>query len=948
MITEKEDIKVKNKNEENELNSEYQIYKKHELSKSENIVKIMSSSMRYVIECSKYKPIEEIKNDLEIMKKTINNDVIKILNSNSQEFMLLPSHLHNIENIIPILKKEVNISNMYVKKLLDEINKINKNRNDIFMNKINIFYIRHILMYNIEIEQLLNKLQSCIYTFEKLNLYTQLVNFKKGIEQNKNEINNNLLKSEQNNNSYMIYYLSEKIINLAKGIWKIKAMLYNNYKRIKKIANTMDDMNILIQKYGILSNCPNKIINITQNYSFQYLNNYLINTNNQIVKLLEQLSFVFFKIAKNVIIQNFEEDFFFNQSINHILSSYYLLNSFDIFIRQFQDIFFVRTDFSTYDEFLEYVKIKIIDNKFVNEISSRLDEIDQSINFFRKGIVEKILDIIKTHFNDIFLLRYCDVFIENYIKTLNFLNDIKNERNKYEQFMLEKVINDFLTNFEREAYEQYILNILENKINGSFKNIVLFDKKYKFDNKFYWLKETINLIKIFKILFTDKYYISFSLKSYLRFILNHFKLYINNVKTFISFLNNSNCKVGSITTEIVLGTDNLNGPNWSPTLTYNSIGFFLSDFLSLRNMLKTDCEINNFIDENNKFYVPPNIGDISIWIFTKILSDYSNAYYEDDYNIDDNFENICSHLDNKNVDLLNKIENCNEENKLNKGHKMINKFDDNQIKDKQLNGIMDECNDSSSESDEDINFSQLAKEENLNNIDILHRLGHDNKNILKQKKKKIKQDLYIYKKNNSKKIINDINCINGFLLTLSKIVENTQNYFQEFFINKMFEICSSFLVYLHSLLPIYKMTNKRAPEKASDNIDKIVLPLVSFKSFYSDTIENVIIEDIISKIVDKINIDYLEKIKTILDVKISEENKKIIKLNLYDAINSGDMPYEEKIQRQLFLDVQHYEEICNSNFKINKNTNDSMNKLVNYFETLNKQIKVSQTQGKEK
>ncbi|EAA17667.1 hypothetical protein [Plasmodium yoelii yoelii] len=122
---------------------------------------------------------------------------------------------------------------------------------------------------------------------------------------------------------------------------------------------------------------------------------------------------------------------------------------------------------------------------------------------------------------------------------------------------------------------------------------------------------------------------------------------------------------------------------------------------------------------------------------------------------------------------------------------------------------MDECNDSSSESDEDINFSQLAKEENLNNIDILHRLGHDNKNILKQKKKKIKQDLYIYKKNNSKKIINDINCINGFLLTLSKIVENTQNYFQEFFINKMFEICSSFLVYLHSLLPIYKMTNKR-------------------------------------------------------------------------------------------------------------------------------------------
>ncbi|VTZ68892.1 conserved oligomeric Golgi complex subunit 2, putative [Plasmodium chabaudi chabaudi] len=947
MATEKEDIKVKNENEENELVPEYRIYTKNELSKSENIVKIMSNSMSYVIQCCKYKPIEEIKNDLEIMKKTINNDVIKILNNNSQEFMLLPSHLHNIESIIPVLKKEINISNMYVKKLLNEINKINKNRNNIFMNKINIFYIRHILKYNIEIEQLLNKLQACIYTFEKLDLYTQLLNLKRGIEQSKDEINNNLLKNEKNNHSYMIYYLSEKIINLAKGIWKIKAMLYNNYKRIIKIANTLDDMNILIQKYGTLSNCPDKIVNITQNYSFQYLNNYLINANNQIVKLLEQLSFVFFKIAKNGIIQNFQEDFFFNQSINHILSSYYLLNSFDIFIRQFQDIFFVRPDFSTYDEFLAYVKSNIIDNKFVNEIGNRIDEIDQSINFFRKGIVEKILDIIKIHFNDIFLLRYCDLFIENYIKTLNFLNNIKNERNKYEQFMLEKVINDFLTNFERETYEKYILNILENKINGSFKNIILFDKKYKFDNKFYWLKETINLIKIFKILFTDKYYISFSLKSYLHFILNHFKSYINNVKTFISFLNNSNCKIGSNTTEILLGSDKFNRPNWSPTLTYNSIGFFLSDFLSLRNMLKTDCEISSFIDESNKFYVPSNIGDISIWIFTKILSDYSNAYYEDD-----NFEDLSPPLDNKNeniknVDSLNKVENGNKENKLNKGHKLISSFDENKLKDKQLSIIMNECNDSSSESDGGIDCSELDKE-HLNNIDILHKLGYDNKNILKKRKKKIKQDLYIYKKNNSKKISNDINCINGFLLTLSKIIENTQEYFQEFFINKMFEICSSFLVYLHSLLPIYKMTNKRAPEKASDNIDKIVLPLVSFKSFYNDTIENVIIEDIISKIVDKINIDYLEKIKTIIDVKICEENKKILKLNLYDAINSGDIPYEEKIQRQLFLDVRHYEEICNNNFKINKNTSESMNKLVNYFETLNKEIKMSLTQENKK
>lgn len=94
----------------------------------------------------------------------------------------------------------------------------------------------------------------------------------------------------------------------------------------------------------------------------------------------------------------------------------------------------------------------------------------------------------------------------------------------------------YLKNFEREGYVQYVLNLLENKMNDNYKNIILFDKKYIFENNFYWLKETINLIKIFKILFTSKYYIPECLTNYLSFIFKHFKNYITNIESFLLFL----------------------------------------------------------------------------------------------------------------------------------------------------------------------------------------------------------------------------------------------------------------------------------------------------------------------------------------------------------------------------------------------------------------------------
>ncbi|EWC88046.1 hypothetical protein PFNF54_03276 [Plasmodium falciparum NF54] len=129
----------------------------------------------------------------------------------------------------------------------------------------------------------------------------------------------------------------------------------------------------------------------------------------------------------------------------------------------------------------------------------------------------------------------------------------------------------------------------------------------------------------------------------------------------------------------------------------------------------------------------------------------------------------------------------------------------------------------------------------------------------------------------------------------------------------MFEICSSFLIYLHSLFTVYKMTSKRIPEKPSEQVDKIVLPLISFKSFYKDIIADIIIEDIITKIVDKISEYYLNE--------------------------KDDIPFEEKIQQQIYLDVCYYEKLCDENFMINKNTNIHMRALLNHCKMENRKIK---------
>ncbi|CRG96355.1 conserved Plasmodium protein, unknown function [Plasmodium gallinaceum] len=954
---------------------------KEELLKGENIMHIMKDPMLFLVEANKYKTTTEIKNDLELMKNIIHNDIIKILNKNSQEFMSLPSNLNIIENAIPILEREIKVSKTFVKKLLSEINTINDNTHEILINKINTYIIKNILKNNIEIEQLLNKIQKEITKYEKSENYIFLVDIRNKLSSNNDDINKNIMEDLCKNNSYLLYHLSQRIINISKGVWKIKAMLYNNYKRMCKISNSLGDFNNLIIKYGTSATCDNEIIDIIKNYSYERFNNNIKCIINQLTKCINQLSYIFLKMMKNDFLKNICENFILNQLTNYILNSCYILNYFDTFIIQFQEIYInyiEYIDFETYDSLLLYIKKNILENENVIMICKRIDEIDENILFFTKGIVEKILDIIKIKFPNIFLLKYCDIFIENYIKTFNFLDEIKKDRRTYEQYVLNDKIKEFLKNFETEAYVQYILNILENKINENNKNIIFFDKKYIFDNNFYWLKETINLIKIFKILFTSKFYISDCLSNYLSFIFKHFKNYICNIETFLLFLEeNNNIKIGHIDKKKF---------NWSPTLSYNSIGFFLSDFLSLRKIFKTKYKIKNFI-KNNEFIIPKNIGDIPRWIYKKLFSNNYNFYYNDDnnsrltnlisssdseeninefFNKETNFSNINNYMNNYfNIDSdKKKHKKNNEDNLLMKNEEIENiesnyeikndnkSFDENKEKKNDIIYITNCEDEDKQRKNEDINLNNNNNNmKNLKNImvqevktndelkceekKLIFKIGKDNKNSLKEKKKEMKLNLHIYQNKNTKKIIHNIKCINGFLKTLSKIVINTQKSFEDLFINKMFEICSSFLVYLHSLLAMYKMTNKPIPKKPSEQVDKIILPLISFKTFYKDIIADIIIEEIITKIVDKISDHYLQEIKNIVNVKISEQNEKIIKLNLTDSSNENDILDDQKIQRQIFLDVCHYEKICNEHFNINSNTNISMNILLNHFVSKN-------------
>ncbi|KMZ93106.1 hypothetical protein PVMG_04256 [Plasmodium vivax Mauritania I] len=957
---------------------------------SEDVAKIINDSMAYVVEAANNKSLTEVKNNLEYVKNIIHNDIIKILNKNAEEFMYLPSNLNLMEKMMPPLRKEVQMSQTFVQILLREVLHIHKNNYKLLEDKMNMSFLKNVLKNNVNVEQLLSKLQKKKKMLNENKEFLWLVSMYDDLHTedfNLERANQLLIEHLNVNNFNFFFHVIERIVIIAKATWEIKAMLYNNYKSICKIASSLPAWNNLLEKYGRASECSQEVIRSAKNNSIKQMNECLRGIINEMGSHLHRLSYVFLRVLKDAFPVRCGSDasgnFILQQCLRGVVTASYLLNRMDAFTDLFREIFvdsLAHLPFESYDAFLAHARRHLLEDELVAQINRRVDEVDPGALFCARGIVQSLLQIIKTKFQEIFLLTYCDNFIENYTKTASFLNEIKKKK--------KKKVHNFLKNFEREAYAQYILNVLENKINENCKNFILFDKKYIFDDKFYWLKETINLIKIFKILFTSKYYIPSSLPNYLAFIFKHFKNYIDNVEAFLLFLReNRNAKN--------FGTDRMRF-NWSPTLSYNSVGFVLSDLMSLRRIFqvgrgarallrrgklgggaRVEVKADGAAGEGTHCALPKGenstMGDVPTWMFTKMLSDCEGVYYDGEDSDGESGEesgedNSPGEIDRASSSSSSSSPSCGESVKevvmqemgipFGKWHYWLSDESglspppgDTEVTTQMKNkATHEQCSDVVQANEQKVdgiphgeghisrNYTHVGDTTSGGEVKMksdssteLHELGGENRNVLKEKKKQMKIHLQMCKKKKKNKIKNDVNCIVGFLRTLSEIVLNTEEAFQNFFVDKMFHICSSFLVYLHSLLAIYKMTNKRTPEKPSEQVEKVLLPLISFKTFYEDIIAQAIIEDIILRIVDRINDYYLQEIKNLTDVKIDEQNKRIMKLNLGDPLKDGDTPYEEKIRRQIYLDVCHYAKMCEENFKIKAETSASMNALVTHL-----------------
>ncbi|EUD67152.1 hypothetical protein C922_02302 [Plasmodium inui San Antonio 1] len=563
---------------------------RNEQLSNEDVAKIRGDPMAYVVEATNKKNIIQIKNDLEYIKNIIHSDIIKILKKNAQEFMCLPSNLNLMEKMMPPLKRQVELSKTFIHVLLREVLHIHTDKYQLLVDKINMSFLKNVLKNNVQVEELLTKLHKKIKMLNQNKQFLSLISMYNELHREDFHFERTkqfLIQHVRINNFNLFFYVIERIVLVAKATWEIKALLYNNYKTMCKIASSLPAWNNLLDKYGRASECSEDAIHSAKNNSLKQMNECLRRIMTEIGSHLHRVCYVFLRVVKDALPVRCSRDasgnFLLDQCLHGVVTASYLLNRMDAFTDLFREIFvdsLADLPFESYDAFLTHARRHLLEDERVAEINRHVDEVDPGALFCAKGIVQSLLQIIKEKFHEIFLLTYCDNFIENYTKTTSFLNEIRRKkgRKKYEQFIISEHVHNFLKNFEREAYAQYILNVLENKINENCKNVILFDKKYIFDEKSYWLKETINLIKIFKILFTSKYYIPSSLPNYLAFIFKHFKNYIDNVEAFLLFLReNRNAKI--------FGTDRTRF-NWSPTLSYNSVGFVLSDLMSLRRIFQ--------------------------------------------------------------------------------------------------------------------------------------------------------------------------------------------------------------------------------------------------------------------------------------------------------------------------------------------------------------------------
>ncbi|AFZ80311.1 hypothetical protein BEWA_031640 [Theileria equi strain WA] len=154
----------------------------------------------------------------------------------------------------------------------------------------------------------------------------------------------------------------------------------------------------------------------------------------------------------------------------------------------------------------------------------------------------------------------------------------------------------------------------------------------------------------------------------------------------------------------------------------------------------------------------------------------------------------------------------------------------------------------------------------------------------------------------------------------------------KYIITSLYTSSKCSLQFIQSMPSKFRGSNKVEPKGASDYVKFLVAPLSSFKEFSSLVITNQESQDILSKTVARVVVDYIQNIKSLLE-SVETLNTSISKANnimLDDQSKDFLIVDTSMIKRQISKDVTEFYDTCQTRFGINASTCPELEDLLEY------------------